>query len=469
MCEDEMSQKFPPGRAPANNVVSVISLFNRFQQDFIGEMNQLFDTYGDIVSMEMMGRRTYLLRHPDHLHRVLVEDAASYYKNADYTDERRGLARFLGNGLLTSDGEFWKRQRKLVSPALHMKRIAGYAETMVEETRKMLDRWDDGALIDIDHEMMRTTLGIVTRSLFQADIDTEADRVGSAVTVLQEFASSSNTIETFLPDWVPTPRRTREQNAVRDLDRVVYGVIENWRRQSEDHGDLLSMLMLARDDDGQPMSDRQVRDEIVTIFLAGHETTANTLNFALYLLSRRPEAAARLREEIDEVLHGTPPTLDDLKHLPYTERVIKEAMRLYPPAFTVSRVAIRDTTIGEYDVPADTDVVISIYGAHHDPRWWSNPEAFDPDRFLPELEDARPRYAFLPFGAGPRVCVGFGFAQMEAQIMLAMIAQRFAFDAPAHNLEKDARLTLRPKGGLRLRAHARQRTPDALPAGMPTF
>lgn len=457
-----MSQKLPPSLPPANNIISAASLFSRLQADFIGEMDAIHERHGDIVSVEVLGRRSYLIRHPDHIHRVLVEDAANYHKNADYTDPKKGMARFLGLGLLTSDGDFWKRQRKLVAPALHMKRIAGYADVMVQETQRTLNRWPDGAEIDIDADMMRTTLNIVTRSLFQVDLDAEVERVGNAVTVLQEFTSAMNSIETFLPEWVPTPRRGRERDAVRDLDDVVYGVIAEWRKRGEDRGDLLSMLMLARDDDGNPMSDKQVRDEIVTIFLAGHETTANTLNFTLYLLSKHPQVAAQLYQELEDVLQGANPTLDDLKRLPYTDRVVRESMRLYPPAFTVSRVSIADTTLGEYVVPAGTDMIVSIYGAHHDPRWWPNPEAFDPDRFLPEHEGGRPRYAYLPFGAGPRVCVGFGFAQMEAQIMLAMIAQRFAFDAPDHDVQKDAMLTLRPKGGLRMRAHARaaEREPE---------
>lgn len=454
--------RIPPGPPPVKNPFAIMRLYSETKRDLLGLVARWFHEYGDMVKLEIMGDRQYVMAHPDHLHEVLVTKADKFHKDRDYTDPHRGLARFLGNGLLTSDGEFWKRQRRLAAPAFHSKRIAAYADTMVGVTRKMLDRWTDNAELDFNDEMMRTTLEIVTKALFHTDVSEEASRIGNAVTVLQHMSSEgANLLALLLPYWLPTPQRLREARAVRDLDEIVYSLIAERREAgTPDLGDLLFMLMLAQDEDGSHMSDKQLRDETVTIFLAGHETTANTLNWTFYLLTQNPEVEAKLHHELDTVLQGQPPTLEDLKRLPYTEMVIKESMRLYPPAYGVGRLAIEDTTIGGYDVPKGTSIGIFTYFTHRDPRWWDNPEAFIPERFSPENEPNIRRYAYLPFGAGPRVCIGNSFAMMEAQIMLATIAQRYELRlAPGQRVEPEPLITLRPKGGLRMIARERQTVP----------
>jgi cytochrome P450 len=268
-------------------------------------------------------------------------------------------------------------------------------------------------------------------------------------------------LQSLLPRWIPTPQRRREARAIRDINEIVYGLIQKRRAaDSADLGDLLSMLLLTQDDEGSGMNNKQVRDEVVTILIAGHETTANALNWASYLLAQNPEVETKLHQELDEVLEGMPPTLEDLKRLPYTEMVIKESMRMYPPAYYVGRVAIEDTTIGGYNVPKGTNIGLFIYFAHRDPRWWDQPEAFIPERFSPEHGQHLDRSAYLPFGAGPRICIGNNFAMMEAQIMLAMIAQRYRLRLTSgQQVVPETLVTLRPRGGLRMTVHQRQPEP----------
>lgn len=441
-----------PRSAPPVTLLSALPFFNAVNRDFFNYIERSFSEYGDLFRIDMFGRPTFFVHHPDHLHELLVSRADDFQKNRDYTDPQRGLARFFGNGLLTSNGDFWKKQRKLVAPALHTRRIAAYAGIMVDETADMLDRWGEGGQFDIAHEMTQATLQIVSRALFSldaSDMSTDALRIGQIMSDIQEFVGATFTLESLLPTWIPTPRRQQEGTAKRDLDEIVYRIINNWRRAGQDRGDLLSMLLLARDDDDQPMTDQQARDEIVTMFLAGHETTANTLNWLWMLLAQHPEAERKLHDEIDEVLAGAKPQLEDLRRLPYTERVVKEALRLYPPAFGFNREAIRDTSIGGYAIPAGADIQVVTWTTHRDARWWEDPLAFRPERFAPENESALKKYAYLPFGGGPRVCIGNSFALMEAQIMTALIASRFQLRlAPGQVVTPEPLLTLRPRGGL---------------------
>ncbi|MBK8020254.1 MAG: cytochrome P450 [Chloroflexi bacterium] len=434
-----------PGPPPIKGILNTLRFFSGFSRDFLGTVDRQFDTYGDLVKLQFGKEAMVLVSRPEHLHEILVTRADDFHKDRLYKDTQRGLAAFLGNGLLTSDGEFWKRQRRLVAPALHTRRIASYAQIMVDTTQEQSKAWRHGERRDIDHDMMRTTMLIVAQSLFRADVAGQTERVGEVMTILQNMFAPSN----LMPAWVPTPKRLRERRAIRDLDAIVYGLIVQWRARGEDRGDLLSMLMLARDDDGNPMSDKQVRDEVVTLFLAGHETTANAMNFTWVLLAQNPAVEARLHEELDRVLAGRTPTLDDLPQLPYVEMVIKESMRLYPPAFSFGRQAIRDTSIGEYPIAAATQVTVLSSRTHRDPRYWDSPEQFMPERFSPEREGQIEKYAYLPFGGGPRICVGNSFAMMEARLMLATIAQRYRLRLPpGHQVEVDPLITLRPKGGL---------------------
>ncbi len=445
--------RMPPGPPAYKSIVSQLRLFSQLQGNTLNTFGPMFQQYGDFFMLDFGNARTYLLANPEAIYEILVTKSAQFYKGSMYRNRERGLARFLGNGLVTSDGEFWKRQRKLTAPALHARRINAYTETMVEFTLRMLEHWRDGSELDVDQEMMQTTMQIVGKSLFNAEIDgNQAQRFGAALTVLQHSGGMS-----LLPAWVPTPKKRRDRRAVQDLDVIMYGIIAERRRSNEDYGDLLSMLLQARDDDDSGMTDLQVRDEAVTLFSAGHETTANALNWTWLLLAQNPDAEAKLHAELDAVLGGRPPTLDDLKQLPYTDMVIKESMRLYPPVFSFGRMAIEDTVIAGYDVPKDTDVNIFTYFTHRDPRWWEDAETFKPERFSPENEKTIPRYAYIPFGGGPRVCIGNSFASMEARLMLATIAQQYQLRlTPETNITLDPLITLRPRYGLHMRVEQRE-------------
>lgn len=440
-----------PGPPPANNLYRAFRLLRLVKKDLLGLIQGGFAEFGDIYRVEVLGRRQLLICNPQHIREVLLEKSDEFFKNIDYTDPRIGLARFLGSGLLTSNGDFWKRQRRLVAPALHVKRIAAYAQNMVDSTTRMLETWQDGKTVDIDLEMMHATLEIVAKSLFQTDVSGDAQRIAGAMGILQQMVDANNSAQAIIPAWMPTPLRFRVDRAVKNLDSIVYRLIEERKKSGEvrDTGDLLSMLLLARDDDDRPMTDRQARDEIVTMFLAGHETTANALNWTWVLLSENPEAEKKLHEELDLVLGGRLPTLEDIKKLPYTEMVIKESLRLYPPAFTYSRVAVKETEIGPYRIPEGTEVAVVAYATQRDSRFWKDPESFRPERFSPENEMQIPKFAWIPFGGGPRVCIGNAFAMMEACLMLAVIASRYSLRLVNPGpVKKNPRLTLRPGNGL---------------------
>ncbi len=444
----------PPGPPPIKGIVNQLSFFNEIKGNMIDYAGARFERYGDMFTLDFGAARMYMIANPDAIYEMLVTKNAQFYKGQQYRDRQRGLARFLGNGLLTSDGEFWKRQRKLTAPALHAKRIENYAETMVSVTEQMLSHWHDNAELDIDQEMMHATLKIVAKSLFNVDMEGKnADRIGAALTVLQHNMGGMS----LVPNWVPTPAKIRTNRAIRAMDQIVYGLISERRRTDEDYGDLLSMLLSARDEDDKGMSDEQVRDEAVTLMLAGHETTANVLNWTFMLLAQNPDVEAKLHDELDRALGGRAPTLADLKQLPYTEMVVKESMRLFPPAYSFGRMAIEDTTVAGYDLPANTDVNIFTYFVHRDSRWWDEPERFNPERFSPVNEANIRRYAYLPFGGGPRVCIGNSFAMMEARLMLATIAQHYQLRLkPGQVVETDPLITLRPLGGLQMRIEQRE-------------
>ncbi|MDZ4766647.1 MAG: cytochrome P450 [Chloroflexota bacterium] len=456
--------KTPPGPAPAKNLLAILRFFRDFKEDLVGVMLDGFKTYGDVHQFEIGSDLQVQVAHPDHIQQVLVTQAAKFSKDGTYTDEARGLARFLGAGLLTANGDFWKRQRKLMNPAFHHQRIQSYADIMIRDTRDMLDSWarvldhgDGHANFDIDREMMHTTLKIVVEALFGTDISDDADRIGWAVNVMQEFSGTPQVI----PSWIPTPLELRVRRAIRMLDDIIYRMIASHRPDAEQRTDLLSMLITAETEDGERMTDKQIRDEIVTLFLAGHETTANTLNWTWMALAQNPDVEAKLHAELDTVLGGAAPTIADLKRLPYTEMVIKESMRLYPPAFMVSRLALEDIEIGGFRVPKGATVGVVSIVAHRDPRWWGeDAAAFRPERFAPENEKSFPRYAYLPFGGGPRVCIGSMFAMMEAQLMLAFVAQNHTLRLlPGQQVRFDAKITLRPRGGLPMRVSRRDQHP----------
>lgn len=434
-----------PGPAPVRSLLAQIKLGLEFPRDPLGILARWQAEYGDFFRLQVGEMQQVFIAHPDDIREVLVTQASKFIKDAQYRDAKAGIARYLGNGLLTSDGEFWKRQRRLVAPAFHPKRIESYAATMVAYTDRMLAGWRDGARLDIADEMTRLTLFIVARALFNADVSGDAARVAAAMETMQRVMGEG----LFLPPWVPDPRQWRANRARRDLDEIVYRMIAEWRAAGGDRGDLLSMLLLAEDEDGKRMTDQQARDELVTLMLAGHETTANTLNWTWLLLAQHPEVEAKLYAELDAVLGGRLPRMEDVANLKYTEMVVKESMRLYPAAWSISREAIEDAPLRSGTLPRGSVAAVMIYFTHRDPRWWPDPERFDPERFGEENAGAIPRYAYLPFGGGPRVCIGNGFAMMEARLLLATIASRYRLElAPGQVVKPAPLITLNPQGGL---------------------
>lgn len=410
--------------------------------------------YGGI-SYNVLGPVTmYQITEPALIHQILVEKADKFYKAKRI---RNALEAFAGNGIFLSEGDFWKRQRKLAQPAFHAKRIGSYADTMVDFTVQMVDGWNDGETRDIAHEMMKLTLKIVCKTLFDADVSGDAERVGVLLTEVLESANNKLNEAFELPAWWPSPQRQRLKAVVAELDSLIYRFIDDRKKSGEDKGDLLSMLLEARDDEGNGMDSKQVRDESMTLFIAGHETTAVALSWAWYLLTTHPETFQKLQVEVDSVLQGRIPTLQDLQNLPYTDMVMKEAMRLYPPASGVAREALEDVEIGGYLFKKGELISINFYAMHHSERHFSEPERFDPERFTKENETKIPRYAYLPFGGGPRVCIGNMFAMMEARLILATIAQRFDLSLVANQtVTPEQLLTIRPKNGIQMRLKQRK-------------
>ena len=417
--------------------------------DAIGYFTKCLREYGDVVFLRFLGVPMCLVNRPELIETVLVTQNNNFEKSKDY----RALRRVLGNGLLTSEGEFWRRQRKLVQPAFHQDRIAAYAQIMVGYTERMLNTWKDGETLDIHEAMMRLTLDIVAKTLFDSDVSHEAEGVGGALHVLMGKFFRQAGFALLLPSFVPIPTTPRLQRAVRQLDRVIYGIIRQRHASGKMSGDLLSVLLEARDDAGTGMTDRQLHDEIMTLFLAGHETTANALSWAWYLLGNHPHVTETLMEELARVLGGDTPTVSHLPQLRYADMVLKESMRLYPPVWVIGRRALTPFRMGEFELPAGTNVLMSQLLMHRDARYFPEPERFDPDRWRPS--DPRsatlPRFAYFPFGGGPRVCVGAGFAQMEALLLLVTIAQKFKIDlVPGQTIQRLPSVTLRPKHGIRV-------------------
>lgn len=414
--------------------------------------------YGDIVRHRMGPLVVHVLRHPDHIKYVLQENHENYHKG-------RGIKKMkavLGEGLLTSDGDLWKREHRLAQPAFHRQRLAQLAATMVGLTAEMLDRWSRGRgngaePTDIHTEASRLTLNIAASTLFNVDVSHETSNVRIALaTVIAEL--NRRLFRLFdPPEWFPTPNGRAFRLALQELDRIVYGIIETRRRQPSDRPDLLGMLLEAKDEEtGESMSDEQVRNETMTLFLAGHESTANALAWTWYLLSLSPGETRRVEREVDSVLGGRLPTFDDLAKLRHTRAVVDEALRIYPPVWLVTRTPLRDDVIGGFHVPKGSLVVVSPYLAHRHPAFWSNPEGFDPDRFLGDEAKNRHKYAYIPFGGGPRICIGGPFALMEATFAVAMAAQRFRLElAPAARVEPHAYVTMRPRGAVPMHIRAR--------------
>jgi cytochrome P450 len=448
MSTPAMLPKDPPGPSAARAIWNIVS--NRNAR--IEPLCDIAAHYGRVAMIRLPHRRLYFVNEPELIQECLVTRNRDFHKDRAYF----ALTLVLGNGLVTSEDDFHLRQRRMIQPAFHRERVRSYAATMIACALEQRDAWRDGEQIDMNRDMMRLALAIVARTLFSRDAREDTERVGHALDTLM------NMDDIFLNPFgpiiakLPLPLNARRLAAVAELDEVLYRYIAEHRAQG-DQGDLLSMLIEARDeDDGGQMTDRQVRDEAVTLFLAGHETTANALTWTWYLLSQHPEIAARMHAELDAVLEGRPPVPDDYPKLEYTRRVFSEAMRLYPPVWAVAREAVCDTQLGPYAIPKGSEVLMSQYVTHRDPRYFPDPERFDPDRWLPEASAGRPKFAYFPFGGGRRLCVGEAFAWCEGVLVLATLGQRWRFEVPdGYVPELDPRITLRPKGGLAMTVRGR--------------
>lgn len=425
----------------------VIGSIREFQQNGLEFLTQNRERYGKIVYFRAGPRRVYQLNDPEDIQYVLVKHPEQFYKSPSL---KRVAGKVIGQGLLTSEGDLHKRQRKLVQPAFHHQRIANYAGVMVDYTERMLNGWQDGQSLDIAHEMMKLTMHIVAKTLFDADISASADALGAAITIGLEATMQQMTHPLSLPEWVPTRLNHKRRDAAVLMEKTIMGFINERRKSGVDKGDLLSMLLMAVDDeDGGQMSDNQARDEVMTLFIAGHETTANALAWTFYLLAQHPEVEARLVEEITSVLDDRCAALSDLPRLTYLMMVIRESLRLYPPAWVITREVQGDIEVQDYRIPAKSIVVLPIYAVHRDPRYWDQPDRFQPERFEAGWEERIPRYAYLPFGGGPRVCIGNQFAMMEAQLVLATILQHFRLSMlPGQTVVPQPLVTLRPQHGI---------------------
>jgi cytochrome P450 len=443
------SVHYPPG--PEQGFFD--GLRSPLRADPLGFMNRISREYGDIVCLRFFHIRTYCLFHPDQIEDVVVTHARKFIKGRVLRANRH----LLGNGLLTSEGEFWLRQRRMMQPAFHRERIAKYASTMTDCAVNLANSWRAGQELNLHEAMMQLTLQIVAKTLFHADVERDAPDVGKNLHVLLEYTHDFRRMM-MTPKWLPTQRNLGAKRAVRNLTNIIDRIIEQRRASGVDSGDLLSLLIHAQDEDGSRMTTQQLRDEALTLFLAGHETTASTLSWTWLLLAQNQRVEQKLHTELDSVLGGRAPTLEDIPRLPYTNHVLSESLRLYPPAWAMARLAVEDHTLGGYPVPKGTGVAGVTWIVHRDPRWYENPEQFLPERWEGDLLKKLPRFAYFPFGFGPRQCIGNAFAMMEAALVLGTLAQRFHFaPLPGHAVVPLASITLRPRHGLHVRVEARNR------------
>ncbi len=410
--------------------------------------------YGDVVALRFGRTKVALLTGPEQIEQVLVSRHHNFLKHFFAFDLNPRLA---GNGLFTSEGDFWLRQRRMMQPAFHHQRIAQYGRVMSTYAERMADTWRDGETRDVHTDMMELTLEVVCKALFDADLSGEARAVGDSLhVVMEDFRTKTNRGPFVIPEAIPTPGNLKVRRAIDRLDEVVYGIVRERRASGEDKGDLLSTLLHLRDDAGSGMTDQQLRDELVTLVVAGHETTAVALSWTWYLLSQHPEVEAKLLDELNTVLNGRTPTVDDLHQLQYTDRVVTESMRLYPPFWALGREVVEECEIGGYRIPAGANILMAQWVVHRDPRFFDDPLTFNPDRWADGLAHRIHRFAYFPFGGGQRLCLGKEFATMEATLVLATMAQQFKLElAPNFTVRPRPTLTLRPRDGMQMVLHAR--------------
>ena len=428
-----------------------------FARDILGFVTFCAREYGDVTRLRLGKYDAYLLNHPDLVDEVLRKQRENFVKHRFFW---RHVTAIFGTGLLTSEGEFWLRQRRLAAPAFHPDRIAAYGGVMVAYSDRLVDGWRDGEVRNVHEDMMRVTMEIVSKTLFDADVETDVDELGRAFEIVLREIAGRFRRPFKIPDWIPTPGNLRYRRGVRRLERLVFRILAERRADPRDRGDLLSLLMSARDDDGNAMSDAQLRDELVTIFLAGHETTAIALSWTLHLLAQHPLVRDRLVKELFDQLDRRPATVDDLPNLPFADAVVKEGIRLFPPAYVLGREAVADCEIGGWKIPRGATVFMSPWVIHRDARWFASPEKFLPERWLDGLAARLPRFAYMPFGGGPRICIGDRFATMEAVLILATVARRYRLERTSEaEIVPFPSITLRPEGGVWMRLVQRKPMP----------
>jgi cytochrome P450 len=473
------SAKFPPG--PAHKIPG--KLLRQFVRDPINTLSNIAREYGDISHFKLGREHVYLINNPDYIEKVLIYDHRNFKKGKRLQTAKA----VLGEGLVTSEGDYHSRQRRLIQPIFHPKQVMMYGSIVSDYAAHMRDGWNEGSTVDISHDMMRLTLRIICKSVLNYDVEAEAQQVGKALTTVRKYSKRLQSPIGHVLDKIsilPAPKKARE--AKKELDSLVYGLISD-RRQQEESGsdkrlnDLLTRLLEAQDSNPQAttmstsstststsmststngkMSDKQVRDEVMTIFIAGHETTANALTWTFYLLSQHRDIEKKLQDEIDSVVdHRTGnnveskiPSVEDIPKLQYTEKVLRESMRLFPPVWTMGRYVENDYPVGEFTIPAGSSILMSQYVMHHDPRYYENPEEFNPERWTDEFKTHLPRFSYFPFGGGIRGCIGEPFAWMEGILIIATIAQKWTMDLTAdQRIKLDPAITLRPKYGMKMK------------------
>lgn len=442
----------PPGLPILGNALSYL-------RDPLGFLTRCAREYGDVVRLRAPRQTFYMVSHPDSIEQVLRHNHRDYIK----WKLLRDTSKMFGQGLLTSEGDFWKQQRKLANPAFRQEQVQTYAGVMVEHTLRMLETWKPGETRVVTDDMLHLALAIITRTLFDVDLTREAKHLeGVLGSVLDYFGSPINSL--LLPSWFPTLSNLRYHRAVRILDEMITRQMAERRSKPAVGNDLLSRLLAARDEEGKGMTDTALRDEVITLGFAGHKTTAAALTYAYWLLARHPEVDAQLGAEVREVLGDREATAEDVPQLRFTQAIVKEALRLYPPSWGIGREAIRDTEVGGYTVPKGTQVMTVQYVVHRDPRWFDDPETFHPERWLGDLGERLPRCAYFPFGDGPRICIGDHFAMLETVLILATVAKRYRLTlVPGQTIRLVPSMTLWPKPGIRLAIEERPRH-----AGSPT-
>jgi cytochrome P450 len=440
--------RFPPG--PKGHFI--LGSLPEVRADPLEFLSNCAHEYGEIVHYRIVNNHAFLLNHPDTIESVLSTHSRNFVKGKVY----RANKQLFGNGLLTSEGAEWQSHRRMIQPAFHRENIDSYGETIVASTQQLLDSWRDGETYDICEELKRLGLEIVAKVLFSTDISQQTHEIRDAIGIVWEQFTARVNAGLLIPEWIPTPQNIRLGRAIQQMERILGQIMQEHRQDHKNTGDLLHMLLQAKDEHGAPMDDRQILDEVKTLIVAGHETGALTLTWAFFLLSQHPEIEAIFQEELRTVLDGRAPTVEDLPRLRYTEMIIKESMRLYPTVWGLSRVALNDIEIGGYRIPAGASLVTSQWVTHHDPRYFEKPNEFNPARWEPETANRLPRFAYFPFGGGPRRCIGHAFAMMELILILAMVSQKFHFvPVPGMRVEPfPSFITLAPKYGMRMIASA---------------